>query len=596
MNSSYPNKVTSVFNSLVALATFITLVSCTATRPPTPSTGHLSADVKPLSQNLPLPVARTSYVPPPSVSVAQETYTVVVNEVPIKELLFALARDAKINVDVHPGITGQVTINAVNQTLLQILVRLSEQIPLVYTLHNGNLAISPDAPVLRNYKIDYVNMRRSSSSSVSVATKIATAGGSVGGSQSSELGNSSSTTVTTENNNEFWSTLVGNIQALLQESTASSSQQSSGGTTSSGASSTGGSSSAGSGASGSSAGTSSAATGSSGSGSNVIANSLAGILSVRATERQHRHVQHFLDQVMTNSLRQVLIEATIVEVELSDHYQGGIDWSLIQTKGANAITATTNLLGNELQTPPAFIVNFDRLSGKDITASLRLLETFGDTKVLSSPKIIALNNQTALLKVVDEKVFFQVDVEIKVDDTTKQETRSYTSEIHTVPVGIIMSVTPQINDNGNIALSIRPTITRITGFAIDPVPRLVSNSSLRNFDNLIPEIQIREMESLLQVRSGQTVMLGGLMQDNKSKSSAGVPFLAKLPLIGGLFDYRDHKFTKSELVIFLRPLLASSGNPPDPGALSELLPPNIPHTTTSASPGKNTRIAVGNGP
>lgn len=566
------------------------LCGCSATRPPTPSKGHLNADAKPLPQHIPTPVARTSFVPPPNVSMPQESYTVVVNDVPIKELLFALARDAKINVDVHPSLTGHVTLNAINQTLLQILTRLSEQVPLIYTLHNGNLAISPDAPVLRNYKIDYVNMRRNSSSTVSVATKIATAGGSAGA-QNDELGNSSSTTVTTENNNDFWPTLVSNIQALLQENTSASSKQSTTGSASTGSASAGNSATAGAstGAGGNGTSTSTQSGTSSSSSSNVIANSLAGILSVRATERQHRQIQQFLDQVMASSLRQVLIEATIVEVELSDHFQGGIDWSLVQTKGANAITATSSLLGNELQTPPAFIVNFDRLSGKDITASLRLLETFGDTKVLSSPKIIALNNQTALLKVVDEKVFFQVDVEIAVDADTNKESRGYKSEIRTVPVGIIMSVTPQINENGNITLSIRPTITRITGFAIDPVPRLLASSSLQNFDNLVPEIQIREMESLLQVRSGQTVMLGGLMQDNKNKTSAGVPFLARLPLIGSLFDYRDHSFSKSELVIFLRPMLASSGNPPDPGTLSELLPPRAAQTPNTP------RVTVGNG-
>lgn len=590
------NGLSTLFKSMASvLIVAACLHGCSATRPPTPSTGHLSADAKPLPQHIPIPVARTSFVPPPNASMPQENYTVVVNDVPIKELLFALARDAKINVDVHPSLTGHVTINAINQTLLQILARLSEQVPLIYTLHNGNLAISPDAPVIRNYKIDYVNMRRNSSSTVSVATKIATAGGSAGG-QNDELGNSSSTTVTTDNNNDFWPTLVSNVQALLQENASTSSGQSTTGSASAGASSAGSSATAGASTGASSNSTSTSTRSGTSSSSNVVANSLAGILSVRATERQHRQIQQFLDQVMASSLRQVLIEATIVEVELSDHFQGGIDWSLVQTKGANAITATSSLLGNELQTPPAFIVNFDRLSGKDITASLRLLETFGDTKVLSSPKIIALNNQTALLKVVDEKVFFQVDVEIAVDDDTNKETRSYKSEIRTVPVGIIMSVTPQINENGNIALSIRPTITRITGFAIDPVPRLLASSSLQNFDNLVPEIQIREMESLLQVRSGQTVMLGGLMQDNKNKSSSGVPFLAKLPLIGGLFDYRDHSFTKSELVIFLRPLLASSGNPPDPGTLSELLPPKAAHTPSSAIPGNKPRFAVGTEP
>lgn len=569
------------------------LAACAATQPPEISSGHLRADTQPLPQHIPAPVARTPFVPAPSPTVSQETYTVVVNEVPIKELLFALARDAKINVDIHPSIKGSVTLNAVNQTLLQILARLSEQVPLVYVLHNGNLAISPDIAVLRSYKVDYVNLRRSSSSTVSVATKIATAGGSVGGAQNTELGNSSSTTVTSENNNEFWTTLVANVQALLQESAPSSISIATASTPSSSSATPSSSGTSGGSSSGSATTAASNTTASHSASTNVIANALAGVLTVRATERQHRQIQQFLDQIMAGSTRQVLIEATIVEVELNDRYQGGIDWSMVQTKGANSIAAASNLLGNELSTPPTFIVNFDRLSGKDITASLRLLETFGDTKVLSSPKIIALNNQTALLKVVDEKVYFQVDVEIELDQETNQETRSYKSDIHTVPVGIIMSVTPQINDNGNITLNIRPTVTRITGFAIDPVPRLLAGATQQNFDNLIPEIQIREMESLLQVRTGQTVMLGGLMQDTKDKKSNGVPFLSRLPLIGGLFNRRDDTFSKSELVIFLRPLVANSGNPPDVGSLHNLLPPKPAPLSPQSAVSVHRRIAQG---
>lgn len=597
--------VHSIRSVTVTLISTLILAACAATQPPEISSGHLRADTLPLPQHIPAPVARTPFVPVPSPTVSQELYTVVVNEVPIKELLFALARDAKINVDIHPSIKGSVTLNAVNQTLLQILARLSEQVPLVYVLQNGNLAISPDVAVLRSYKVDYVNLRRSSSSTVSVATKIATAGGSVGGAQNTELGNSSSTTVTSENNNEFWTTLVANIQALLHEgapsstsstATATASTQGSSSTTPSSSSSSSGGASSSSTNNGSSTTTGSNTTASSSGDTNVIANALAGVLTVRATERQHRQIQQFLDQIMAGSTRQVLIEATIVEVELNDRFQGGIDWSMVQTKGANSIAAASNLLGNELSTPPTFIVNFDRTSGKDISASLRLLETFGDAKVLSSPKIIALNNQTALLKVVDEKVYFQVDVEIEVDDETNQETRSYKSDIHTVPVGIIMSVTPQINDNGNITLNIRPTVTRITGFAIDPVPRLLAGATQQNFDNLIPEIQIREMESLLQVRTGQTVMLGGLMQDTKDKNSNSVPFLSRLPLIGGLFNRRDDTFSKSELVIFLRPLVANSGNPPNAGSLYNLLPPKptslSPQTAVTVDP----RLAKGTQP
>ena len=162
---------------------------------------------------------------------------------------------------------------------------------------------------------------------------------------------------------------------------------------------------------------------------------------------------------------------------------------------------------------------------------------------------MALNNQTALLKVVDEKVYFTVELEIEKDQDGRESGRNYLSEIHTVPVGLVMSVMPQINNNDTVTLSIRPTITRITGYAVDPAPKLLN----AEFDNLIPEIQVREMDSLLQVPSSKTVVLGGLMQNKVNKNSSGVPFLSGIPLIGNLFSYKDEQFTKTELVIFIKP-------------------------------------------
>ena len=126
-----------------------------------------------------------------------------------------------------------------------------------------------------------------------------------------------------------------------------------------------------------------------------------------------------------------------------------------------------------------------------------------------------------------------------------------------------MSVTPQVNENGNVTLNIRPTITRVTGYVTDPAPRLIAASLGNNttnfapFDNLIPEIQIREMESLLQVRSGQTVVLGGLMQNRQDKNKNGIPWLSTLPVIGNLFGVRDENHGKTELVVFLKPLLGT---------------------------------------
>jgi general secretion pathway protein D len=190
-----------------------------------------------------------------------------------------------------------------------------------------------------------------------------------------------------------------------------------------------------------------------------------------------------------------------------------------------------------------------------------MLQQFGDTKVLSSPKVMSLNNQTALLKVVNEEVYFTVDLDVREATADIPERRTFTSELHTVPVGLVMSVTPQISESGYVSLNIRPTISRITGYAIDPAPRLAG----ADFDNLIPEIQVREIESLLQVLDGRTVVLGGLMQNEQVSGKDGVPGLSRIPGVGKLFSYSRDNLVKTELVIFLKPTIVHNGTAPAGG-------------------------------
>lgn len=507
--------------------------ACATSNPPEMSQGHLTPSHE-VDSNIPM----TTKLPALTLSKAapvQETYTVVVNEVPVKELLFSIARDAKINVDIHPGIKGKVTLNAVKQTLPQILNRISKQVGLRYYIDGPNLVISPDTPYWRIYPVNYVNMSRESVSEVAVATQIATTGGSINGGSSSG-GNKSQTTVKNVSNNSFWSLLTENIQAIIgvgqqndsaepktptetTKNTASTAKKSPDSENASDA-------------------------------TMLVANPAAGVINVRATQHQHEQVQTFLDLVMANAQRQVLIEITIVEVELGTNYQAGLDWSRLASGDGNGPSITSALTGTNMSTGPVFSLGYQNTNSSvgNISAMLKMLETYGDVKVLSSPKIMALNNQTALLKVVDESVYFTVEEE--VTQTENQPiTRTFTSEVHTVPVGLIMSVIPQINENGYVSLNIRPTISRITSFKEDPAPKLAGS----DFENLIPEIQIREMETLLQVADGQTIVMGGLMQNKIDNSDTSIPGLSSLPLLGNLFSYHSETMTKTELVLFLRP-------------------------------------------
>lgn len=164
-----------------------------------------------------------------------------------------------------------------------------------------------------------------------------------------------------------------------------------------------------------------------------------------------------------------------------------------------------------------------------------------------------MNNQTALLKVVDNKVYFTMSVTPGTPGSQGIPATAavYTTVVNTVPVGFLMNVTAQIGDDDEITLNLRPTVSRITGYANDPNPAL----ALAGVANRIPEIQTREFESLMKVRDGETAVLGGLMQDDQSNGTEQVPGVGNVPLFGELFKYRNNQSTKSELVIFLRPTI-----------------------------------------
>lgn len=470
----------------------------------------------PGTDDIPAPVSGAPSLPPPSATDERERYTVVVNEVPVRELLFALARDADIEIDIIGRIEGEVTLNAIDQTLPRLLERIAAQAPIRYSLDENYLRIAADEPFLETYNVPYVNIERSTDSTMDTSTQIER--GALGDAGS---GNVSRTEMRSEQRNRFWRSLERNLANLLDVEVSSNPDD----------------------------------TGS----RYVIVNRESGYITVRATQKQHREVQRFIDEVVESARRQVLIEATVVEVQLSDRFQAGIDWSLIADgeRGFDFVqNVTGSALGGALNVPdpdspgdPAMTVGFrdpDSSSG-DLRATLSMLETFGDVRVMSSPRITALNNQQSILKVVDNTVFFTVDVQ-----TTTRETltdRVFETQVNTVPVGLVMSVTPYIGGNDEVLLNVRPTVSRILNFVDDPNPELAD----AGVSNQIPEIQVRELESLLRIESGQTAVLGGLMQDSIDESTRGLPYLSRLPLLGGLFSYRDNQIEKTELVIFLRP-------------------------------------------
>jgi len=561
------------------------LSGCTSTPTPRPiSDTHLHAEsavARNDSAAIPAPVQSAISLPRPKAAPKTETYSVVVSNVKAQDLLFALARDAKLNVDVHPGIGGTVSLNAIDQTLQQLLTRIAKQVDMRWELDGPNLIVMPDTPFLRTYPIDYVNMTRDVNVTMSVNSQVSSG---VAGASGGGAGNSTVTKIENTAKNRFWETLEKNIKDLLRETDKilpegssetvieRSDQQTATGTqTTTGKGGT----------------VTQTATGDRNSASaqqegmtvvrrttfreaaSVIVNPENGVVTVRATSRQHEKVQEFLDNVMNSARRQVMIEATIVQVNLSDGYQQGIDWSRLRADGSGFGLQLPTLSSSPTDIKPFVISRTDNSNPLNLTLDLKLLESFGTVNVLSSPRLSVLNNQTAVLKVVENYVYFTVK-----SDATAGQTGSavvaFTTTPQTVSVGLVMSVTPQIGSNGSIILNVRPSISSISGFQIDP------NPDLKTIENKVPQIQTREIESIMRIQNGEIAVLGGLMEERSDYKTGRVPGASAVPLVGELFSSRNNSTTKSELVIFLRPVIVR-----DPGIDGDY------HTLKASLPAQN---------
>ena len=549
----------------VGLTGLIWVAGCTPPKHIETSPNHIQqAPVAASPASLPTPVKAAPTLSPPQFTPRVPTYTVVVNDVPVKDLLFSIARDTQYNIDLHPGISGRVSLNAVNEPLPSILDRIARQANLRYELNGKTVSIMPDSPFVKTYSVNYVNVARLATSSVGVAAQIAsTGGGSIGGGSTSTTGNSSTTTVASQSNNDLWMVLAENIRTMLAGTRAVTQSidervaqlDAEKAARAERVSQAEAASRAGAGAA--SLFTAAFANQPATDGKNDVAvNPVAGTVTVLGTAKQHELVQQYLDRVLQSAQRQVLIEATIVEVSLKDQYRAGIDWSKVAQSATgwtiNTVGGGTNALASSLT--PFIQATYTNSGSNGFTAAIDLLESFGNTKVLSSPKLMALNNQTALLKVVDNLVYFTIKADT-VSTASVGTTTTFTTTPQTVPVGVVMSVLPQINENGMVSLTVRPTISRQVGTVEDPNPDLKKNNL--NISNRIPVIQVREMESLLQVRSGQTVVLGGLIQDDRNTARDGLPVLSRPEGIGAIFGQHERLNSQTELVIFLRPIVVS---------------------------------------
>ncbi len=289
-------------------------------------------------------------------------------------------------------------------------------------------------------------------------------------------------------------------------------------------------------------------------------NKQAGIVSVYANERLHKKVKEYLDDLRRSSTSQVLIEAKVLEVSLSDEFATGIKWDLLDRVGDFNLTGTFTKPSFSSASTNILTLGF---SGDDISSFVDALSRFGTVHALASPRLTVLNNQAAVLNVARNQVYFKLDVE---SDTTSDGTNATTSvtvdsEIKTVPEGVLINVMPSINlDKNMVSMQVRPTVTKIEEYVSDPGVAYVAAQNNVDIESLIPIVNVQEVDSVLNMRSGEMMVMGGLLKDSSSSQQEGVPVASEIPIFGGLFRNQGDTVKKSELVIFLKATILNEAN------------------------------------
>lgn len=273
------------------------------------------------------------------------------------------------------------------------------------------------------------------------------------------------------------------------------------------------------------------------SGTSIVSNQLAGVLYVAAPAETMAAVSSFLDSIEKEVKRQVLIQAHIAEIDLNDRFSLGIDWKVFLDNAHQRSIAQ-----NVLPTPRSNVFVID-INTSDFNLLLDAFKEQGDVKMLSSPKISTLNNQKAVIKLTTKEVTW-------VNSVLRDQYGNVTETVN-VPqideVGLFLDVTPNVGESGNIVMQVHPSITEVKEVSVSP-----DKSSSK------PVITVREVDTVVNVKSGQTMVIGGLISDKIITTKGGIPFLGDIPYLGWLFSNYSQEKRKTELVIFLTPYILDS--------------------------------------
>lgn len=555
---------------------------------------------------------------PPKIADTQLVSLAVTDDVPLKDVLIELARLANVDIEIDSGITGGISFRAKDRPFNEVIDRVADLAGLRYSIKNNIMRVERDTPYVEIYSLDFLNLDRSSQSNVNISTSVlasndvgglgngnGSSGGNVGGSGGNVGGgaggggggaagggagganggagagrgffNGSTSNVTSKAESDFWKQFEESVKRILSYkevkriSSANISDQPDSPVAAVAAQAAG---AGGSGALGNLpplAPNGSAKEESSTdpiAGSFFIINREASTMTVSATEKQHTLIKHFLKKIQTNASAQVLIEAKIVEVNLKDQFQSGIDWNRL---GNGTVNFTSSFAGvadkANIATLAAGVEGIGG-TGIDLNGAINLAQAFGTTRTLSSPRLHAINNQQAVLTFAQNQVYFTLNVQQNQIAINNGATNTITvnSTPHTVPIGIILALQPSINTETNeVTLSVRPTLSRITGQVTDPaVAFTLAQAASQGIDttginSVLPVIEVRELDSILKLKSGQVMVIGGLMEDRAENTDTGVPYAQDVPIFGHVFKGANKNNNMKELVIFIRAVIVNSG-------------------------------------
>jgi MSHA biogenesis protein MshL len=516
----------------------------------------------------PPPEVQQALLPPAATTLSRlkprvPTFDVSVNEAPARQFFMSLVDGTSDNMVVHPEVTGTLTLDLKNVTTEDVMATVRDVYGYEYRYSHGVYQVYPARMRSQVFKVNYLDIRRQGGSRTRVSSgQVSQAhssgsgtgndnqqnpGRSGSGANSGETGNGSSASfsgaqVTTRTDADFWADLETSLKMIIGEE----------------------------------------------EGRKVVTNPLSGTVLVRAMPRELLDIEQYLDTLQSSVSRQVIIEAKILEVELNDGFQTGVNWNALIESGSRQIkvgqTGGGTIFQDGVSELAGALVPLQNLSLTnaatgfggvfalqahigDFNTLIELLKTQGNVQVLSSPRVSTVNNQKAIIKVGTDE-YFVTDIDVETDTTSGVANRSTDVQLTPFFSGVALDVTPQIDSDGSITLHVHPAISEVRpdNKDIGVLSTQVStggddddDSADRQFRVPLAKSTIRESDTIIRADNAQVVVIGGLMQDLVRDSVASTPFFGDLPVVGHMFRHTRKISTKTELVILLRPILVDSG-------------------------------------